>query len=117
MIHHPQITSTMERLIGAFAVMNPLADPSKHRRVIDAPMDRLISALVRGEWQVEQVWDELMRKEGVSSFILCPGFSKQGVGMLSVPLDPDMSENVFRGDGASNAVACQEMARAGLHER
>lgn len=49
MIHYPQITSTMERFIGAFAVMNPLADPSKHRRVIDAPMYRLISALVSGE--------------------------------------------------------------------
>ena len=105
---------TVEKFIAAFLAMNPEADPSKHRSVIEAPMYRLISVLVRDETQAEQVCAELVRKEGVSSFILCPGFSNQGVGRLSQTLGPSVSVNVSRGDGASNAVARKEMERAGF---
>lgn len=116
MIRYRQIMSTTERFIAAF-VMNTLADPSKHRSAIDAPMYRLISVLVRGEEDAEQVCAELVRKEGVSSFILCPGFSNQGVGRLSASLGPGISVNVSRGDGTSNAVARKEMEKAGFSGR
>lgn len=117
MIRYRQIMSTTERFIAAFVAINPLADPSKHRSAIDAPMYRLISVLVRGEEDGEQVCAELVRKEGVSSFILCPGFSNQGVGRLSASLGPGISVNVSRGDGTSNAVARKEMEKAGFSGR
>jgi len=105
-----------DKFIAAFVAMNPKADPSKHRSVIEAPMYRLISVLVKDEVQAEEVCAELVRREGVSSFILCPGFTNRGVGRLSASLGPDVSVNVSRGDGPSNAVARRAMERAGLFE-
>jgi hypothetical protein len=102
-----------DKFIAAFMAMTPEARP-EHRSVIDTPMYRLISVLVKDERQAEEVCAELVRKEGVSSFILCPGFTNQGVGKLSAILGPDISVNVSRGDGPSNAVARKAMERAGF---
>jgi len=104
---------TEDKFIAAFVAMTPDARP-EHRSVIDTPMYRLISVLVRDEMQAEKVCAELVRQEGVRSFILCPGFTNQGVGRLSWSLGPDISVNVSRGDGPSNAVARKAMERAGF---
>lgn len=104
----------VEKFIAAFMAMNPEADPSEHRSVIDAPMYRLISVLVKDERQAEEVCADLVRREGVRSFILCPGFTNQGIGRISSSLGQGISINVARGDGPSNAVARQEMERAGF---
>jgi len=101
------------KFIDTFVAMTPEARP-EHRSVIDTPMYRLISVLVRDEEQAQEVCAELVRREGVSSFILCPGFTNQGVGKLSASLGPDISVNVSRGDGPSNAVARKAMERAGF---
>ena len=101
------------KFIAAFVAMTPEARP-EHRSVIDTPMYRLISVLVTDERQAEEVCAELVHEEGVRSFILCPGFTNQGVGRLSASLGPSISVNVSRGDGPSNAVAHQEMERAGF---
>lgn len=105
---------TKDQFIAAFVAMTPEAVPEVHRSVIDTPMYRLISVLVRDEAQAEKVCAELVRREGVSSFILCPGFTNQGVGSLSAALGPDVSVNVSRGDGPSNAVARRAMEKAGF---
>ncbi len=105
---------TDDRFVAAFVAMTPDADPAKHRSVIETPLYRLISVLVRDEKQAEEVCGDLVRTEGVSSFILCPGFTNKGIGRLSEALGPGISINVSRGDGPSNAVARQAMEKAGF---
>lgn len=104
---------TDDKFIAAFLAMTPEVRP-EHRSVIDTPMYRLMSVLVRDEKEAEKVCAELVRKEGVSSIILCPGFTNQGVGRLSASLGPEISVNVSRGDGPSNAVARKAMEKAGF---
>ncbi len=105
---------TDERFVAAFVAMTPDADPAKHRSVIETPLYRLISVLVRHEKEAEKVCLDLVRTEGVSSFILCPGLTNAGIGRLSEALGPGISINVARGDGPSNAVARQAMEKAGF---
>lgn len=105
------------RFVAAFMAMTPDADPEKHRSVIVTPLYRLISVLVRDEDEAVKVSRQLVEKERVSSFILCPGFSNGGIGRLSEALGPGISINVARGDGPSNAVARQAMERAGFFKK
>ncbi|HOO04563.1 MAG TPA: DUF6506 family protein [Methanomassiliicoccales archaeon] len=102
------------KFITAFVAMSPDADPGKHRCVIETSVQRLYSVLVRDERQAEEVCAELVRKEGVCSIILCPGFTNQAVGRLSEALGRDVAVNVARGDGPSGAVAHRAMERAGF---
>jgi len=102
-----------DRFVAAFVAMTPDAGP-EHRSVIETPMYRLISVLVRDEHQAERVCVDLVDREGVSSFILCPGFTNKGIGTLSETLGPTISINVARGDGPSNVIARQAMERAGF---
>ena len=105
---------TDERFAAAFVAMAPDADPAKHRSVIETPLYRSISVLVRDESQAQEVCADLIRKEGVRSFILRPGFTNAGIGRSSEALGPDVSINVARGDGPSNAIARKELERAGF---
>lgn len=108
---------TDDRFVAAFMAMTPDADPAKHRSVIETPLYRLISVLVRNEDEAAKVCADLVRKEGVSSFILCPGFTNNAIGRLSEALGPGISINVARGDGPSNAIARQAMERAGFFNK
>lgn len=106
-----------EKFIAAFMAMTPDADHEKHRSVIETPLYRLISVLVQNEKEAEKVCKDLVEKEEVSSFIFCPGFTNQGVGKISASLGPDISVNVSRGDGPSNAAARKAMEKAGFFKR
>ena len=106
-----------DKFIAAFMAMTPDADPEKHRGVIETPLYRLISVLVRDEGEAEKVCADLVKNDGVSSFIFCPGFTSRTLGRLSETLGPNISINVARGDGPSNAVARKAMERAGFFKR
>ena len=108
---------TDDRFVAAFVAMTPDADPAKHRSVIETPLYRLISVLVKDESEAVKVSEDLIKKEGVSSFILCPGFTNKGIGKLSEVLGPGISINVARGDGPSNSVTRKEMERAGFFKK
>ena len=99
---------TLDNVIGV------AAGPTKVEAIHAVLLGKYLSVLVTDERQAEEVCAELVHEEGVRSFILCPGFTNQGVGRLSASLGPSISVNVSRGDGPSNAVAHQEMERAGF---
>ena len=115
--HSQSPDMTDERFVTAFVAMSPDADPAKHRSVIETPLYRLISVLVKDESEAVKVCGDLIKKEGVSSFILCPGFTNKGIGKLSEVLGPGISINVARGDGPSNSVTRKEMERAGFFKK
>lgn len=93
--------------------MTPDAEPSRHRTVVETSLYQLTTVLVRDEDQAVELCRELVR-DGVQSFLLCPGFTNHGVGRIAEAAGDGVSVNVARGDGPSNAVARQAMERAGF---
>jgi hypothetical protein len=49
------------------------ADPAKHRNVIRTSLYELTSIIVMNEDEAVKVCKELVQKDGVQSFLLCPG--------------------------------------------
>jgi hypothetical protein len=99
---------------AAFMAMTPDADPSMHRSVIKTPLYELTSILVQNEDEAVAISRELVLKDGIRSFILCPGFTNQGVARVSESVGDGVSVNVSRGDNPSNGVAHRMMAEAGF---
>jgi hypothetical protein len=87
-------------------VTAPDADPKKHRASIKTPKYELTVVVVEhGNLdQAVEVCQELVRNEGVQSFILCPGFSHQGVARIASALGEEVAVNVARGDTRSTMV-------------
>jgi hypothetical protein len=105
---------TGERFIAAMLAMTSEADPLRHRSVVETAHYRLITVLVRDQEQAVEVCQDLVNKECVESFLLCPGFTNKGVGRIAEAVGENVSVNVARGDGPSNAIARKAMERAGL---
>ena len=97
--------------------MVPDADPRKHRCVVETSMYRMISILVKDEEQAVDLCREMVAKEGVQSFLLCPGFTNRGVGRITDAVGNDVSVCVARGDGPSGAIAHRAMERAGFFQK
>lgn len=108
---------TEDKFIAAMLAMTPEADPLRHRSVVETPRYKLITILVWDLDHAVEVCKDLITNEGVRSFILCPGFTNQGVGRITEAVGDLVSVNVARGDGPSNAIAHQAMERAGLFEK
>lgn len=98
----------------AFVAMAPNADPARHRSVVETPIYSLTTILVRNEDEAVDICRELVRKDGVRSFILCPGFTNRGVARVADAAGEGISINVARGDGPSNAVAHKIMSDVGF---
>ena len=103
-----------ERFRAALVAMTPDADPSKHRSVIKTPHYELTSILVKNEDEAVRICKELVQKDGVQSFLLCPGFTNKGVARVSEAVGDGISVNVARGDGPSNAIAHRIMSEVGF---
>jgi hypothetical protein len=99
---------------AAFMAMTPDADPHKHRHVLSTSMYELISILVKNQEEGIRVSRELVENDGVQSFILCPGFTNQGVAKIADAVGKGVSVNVARGDGPSNEIAHRIMMDAGF---
>ena len=103
-----------KRFRAALVAMTPDADPSKHRTVIKTPLYELTSILVKNEDETIRICKELVQKDGVQSFLLCPGFTNKGVARVSEAVGDSISINVARGDGPSNAIAHRIMSEVGF---
>ncbi len=81
-------------------VTAPDADPKQHRASIKTPKYELTVVVVESANldQAVEVCQELVRNEGVQSFILCPGFSHQGVARIARALGKGIAVNIARGD-------------------
>jgi hypothetical protein len=105
------------RFRAAFMAMTPDADPHKHRNVIETPLYQLTSILVKDEDEAVKACKDLVRKDGIQSFILCPGFTNRGVARIADAVGEGVSVNVARGDGPSNAIAHKIMSDVGFFDR
>ncbi|MDW5562415.1 MAG: DUF6506 family protein [Methanomassiliicoccus sp.] len=99
---------------AAMVAMTPDADPMKHRSVIETPMYSLTTVLVRNEDEAVVMCRRLVDADGIQSFLLCPGFTNQGVARVAEAVGSNISVNVARGDGPSNAIAHRIMNEVGF---
>jgi hypothetical protein len=70
----------------ALIAMAPDADPVQHRCAVETSIYRLTTVLVKNEDEAVKVCQDLVRKDGVQSFILCPGFTSKGVARVAEAL-------------------------------
>jgi hypothetical protein len=104
------------RFKAAFMAMTPDADPRKHRSLLQTSLYELISILVKDEDEAVKVCGELVMKDGVQSFLLCPGFTNKGVARVADAVGEGVSVNVCRGDGPSYAIAHKIMGEVGFFD-
>ncbi len=97
----------------AMVAMSPDADPAKHRSVIRTSIYELTTILARDEDEAVGVCRDLV-KSGIQSIILCPGFTHKAICRVAEAAGDDISINVARGDGPSNAIAHKAMSEAGF---
>ena len=100
---------------AAVVVTAPDANPKKHRASIKTPKYELTIVVVEhGNLdRAVEVCQELVRDEGVQSFILCPGFSHQEVARIASALGEEVAVNVARGDTRSTMVAGRILRKEG----
>jgi len=97
--------------VAAFIAHAPDADPERHRCVIDTGKYRLVAVVVSDQEQALAVSRELVEKEGIHSVLLCPGFTHADVAAIAEAVGENVGVTVARGDGPSNRIAVQTIAR------
>ena len=98
---------------AAFIAHVPDADSAKHRCILKTSLYELTSVLVRDDDDAVSVCRDLAQREGVKSFLLCPGFTHTSIARIVDAVGKGISVNVARGDGPSNQVALSIMNEVG----
>jgi len=107
------VIAMTEKFRTAFIAHVPDADPVRHRCVIETSLYELTSVLVRDDDQAVEMCRELVEKNGIQSFILCPGFTHRAIARIVEAVGDGVSVNVARGDGPSNEIALKIMRESG----
>jgi hypothetical protein len=67
-----------------FLAHAPDGEAEKHRCVIETPRYfKLFVVVLKGQEQAIEVCKEFVKKEGVQSILLCPGFTYRDIAELS----------------------------------
>jgi len=96
-------------------VMAPDGDPIKHRTSIKTSKLELTVVVVplMDFARAAQVCRDLVQKEGVQAFILCPGFTNAAVSMVADAVGQGVPINVARGDVPSVMATSGILAQEG----
>ncbi|MGA2574035.1 MAG: DUF6506 family protein [Candidatus Methanomethylicaceae archaeon] len=98
---------------AAFIAHVPDADSTKHRSILKTSLYELTSVLVKDDDDAVNVCRDLAQREGVKSFLLCPGFTHTSIARIVGAVGKGISVNVARGDGPSNQVTLSIMSEVG----
>ncbi len=96
-----------------FIAHAPDAEPEKHQCVVATSKYKLLVRLVKNQEQAVEVCKRLVKKEGIHSILLCPGFTHQNVAEISEAVGKNVGISVARGDGPSSKIAKDVMKREG----
>lgn len=91
----------------------PDAEPEKHRCVIETSKYKLFVVLVKDQDQAVEVCRQLVKKEGIHSILLCPGFTHKHVAEISETAGGNVGVFVARGDGPSLRITKKVMEEEG----
>ncbi len=100
---------------AGFVVMAPDGDPNTHRASIKTSKFELTAVVVElmNFDQAAKVCKDLVEKEGIQSFILCPGFSHEAVAKVANAVGEGIPINVARADVPSMMITAQILAKEG----
>lgn len=102
---------------AAFIAHVPDADPARDRSTLMTSLYELTTVLVRNDDEAVKVCGELARKNGIQSFILCPGFTHTSIARIVEAVGKDSCVDVARGDPPSNQVAHRIMNEVGWFKK
>jgi len=96
-------------------VMTPDGDPKKHRASIKTSKLELTIILVElmNFDQAVNVCKDLVQKEGIQSFTLCPGFPHEVVGRIANAVGEGVAISVSRGDVQSTMITGEILRKEG----
>jgi Family of unknown function (DUF6506) len=97
----------------AFLAHAPDADPAEHRCVIDTGKYVLFVTVVSNQEQALAECRRLVEDEGITSVLLCPGFTNKDISEIDEAVGAGCGVNVARGDPPSSRLAIQSMQEAG----
>ncbi len=101
----------------AFIVHVPDADSARDRSTLKTSLYELTSVRVKDDDDAVNVCRDLSKKEGVKSFVLCPGFTHTSTAKIVEAVGKGISVDVARGDGPSNQVALGIMKEVGWFKK
>jgi len=97
-----------------FLAHAPDAEAEKHKCIIETPKYyKLFVVVVKDQKQAVKVCKKIVKKEGIHSIILCPGFTHRNVAEISEAVSENVGVFVARGDGPSNRVSMKVMRSEG----
>ncbi len=94
-----------------FLAHAPDAEPEKHRCMIETSRYKLFSVVVRDQVQAVEECKKLVKKEGIHSILLCPGFTHRNVAEIVEAVGKNVAVAVARGDGPSSRVSAEVRRR------
>ncbi|MDH5695675.1 MAG: DUF6506 family protein [Dehalococcoidia bacterium] len=99
----------------AVIVMAPDGDPNRHRASIKTSKLELTAVVIemRNFDQAAKVCKDLVQKEGIQSFILCPGFTHQALAKIANAVGEKVAINVARGDVPGTTMVGEILAKEG----
>jgi hypothetical protein len=99
----------------AFIVMAPDGDPNTHRATITTSQLELTAVVteLRNYDQAVKVCQDLVQKEGVQEFILCPGFRHHAVAKIANAVGEGVAITVARGDHPTDRIVDETLKKEG----
>jgi len=97
-----------------FLAHAPDADAEKHRCVIETPeYYKLFVVVVKDQEQAIEVCNNVVKKEGIQSILLCPGFTHKDIAEITDTVGEGVGVSVARGDGPSNRRSIEFLRNEG----
>jgi len=96
-----------------FVAHAPDAEPERHKCLIETPKYKLFVQVVRNQSQAVEACQRLVKEEGISAILLCPGFSHKDIAELVEAVGENVGIFVARGDSLSNRAVAQVMEKEG----
>lgn len=100
-----------------FIAHAPDADKEKHRCVLETSLYQLFVVVVKNQSEAMEVAKELVRKEGIHSILLCPGFTHRDVAAIQESVGEQVGVGVARTDGPGSRVVQKVMSEIGWFNR
>jgi len=99
----------------AVVVMAVDGHPNRHRASIKTPKLELTTVVIElGNFdQAVKVCKDLVQKQGVQSFIFCPGFTHQALARIASAVGGRAAINVARGDVPSTTMVSEILTKEG----
>ena len=97
---------------AAFLAHAPDAEPEKHTGLVETPMYKLFTVVVKNQVQAVEECKRLIKEEGIHSILLCPGFSDKNVAEIAEAVGENVGVAVARGGSPGRRVPADVRIKA-----